>query len=154
MSKLTCLIGRPRASKSTFAHLWEREAPMRVVVNADSIRLALTGERYNYLAESVVFSMKYVFIRALLKQGYEVLCDGTNSSDISLQRILEIDPKTEFVIIDTPEEVCIERAIATNQLDLIPAIKSIGKNIDRIQSVGIENVRKEILERIKNRNCS
>ena len=153
-SKLLVLISRPRAGKSTFANRWVREDIMRVVVNADSLRLALTGQRYNYLAESVVFSMKYVFIRALLKQGYEVLVDGTNSSDISIQRILEIDPNAEFLIVDTPEEVCIQRAKDTNQEDLIPVIKSIGKNVERIKSVGIENIRKEILEKIKHRNMS
>ena len=153
-SRLIVLQGNTRSGKSTYANRWAREDIMRVVINSDSLRLALTGQRYNYLAESVVFSMKYVFIRALLKQGYTCLVDGTNSSDISIQRILEIDPKAEFVLIDTPTEVCIKRAIDTHQEDLIPVIERIGKNIERIKAVGIENIRKEILETIKNRNCS
>ena len=149
--KLFFMISLPRAGKSTFAKDWVTRQPMRVVVCGDTIRLALHGQRYNPLAETIVFGMQHVFIRSLLNDGYEVLFDDTNSSRISIQRLLEIDPNATPIFINTPVDVCKERAIKTGQLDLIKVIDRIDGNIRKIQKAGFKAFIAEIIEEINKR---
>jgi len=145
------MIGCPRSGKSTFCKEWVKEEPMRIVVSGDDIRLATYGQRFNKLGENAVYHTLYVMIRALLLGGFTVLVDETNSSEMSITRILEIDSEAKPILIDTSEEVCIERAIATNQKDLIPVIKQIRRNIDRLKAEGIDNVIKRLNKDIKER---
>ena len=147
--KLSFMCSTPRAGKSTYAKKWAAEKPMRVVVCGDAIRLALHGSRYNPLAETIVFGMQHIFIRSLLQQGYDVLFDDTNSSRISIQRLLEIDANATPVFIYTPVEVCKQRAIESGQEDLIEVIDRIDKNIKEIQKVGFEEFVREIVREIK-----
>lgn len=126
MSKLYYTIGLPRSGKSTICTEWAKKAPMRAIVCSDNIRLALTGKRYEPLAETMVFATKHIMIRSLLDRGFDVVVDGTHSTEISIQRILEIDINAIHVIVDTPPEVCKQRAIDSGHSDLADGI------IDRI----------------------
>lgn len=139
MSKLSFLIGLPRSGKSTYSRKWSEQKPGRVVVNSDSIRLALHGNRYCPLAETMVFAIKHVIIRAHLHNGYEVLVDGTHTTDISMKRLLEIDTNAKPILIQTPKELCIERALATNQPDLVPVINKINGNLNMLLAEGVHN---------------
>ncbi len=129
MPKLYYMIGAPRSGKSTFANKWVKEAPMRVIVSSDDIRMAMHGKRYEPLAETLVFATKHVMIRALLSRGFDVLVDGTHSTKISIQRILEIDNLATAIILDTPKETCVQRAIDTGKPDLVPVIERIYNNL-------------------------
>ena len=129
MSRLYYTIGNMRSGKSTLCTEWAKNKPMRTIVNSDSIRLALTGKRYEPLAETQVFAIKHIMIRALLERGFDVMVDGTHSTEISIQRILEIDINAEEMPIITPLQECIERANKTNQPDLIPSIYRVHKNL-------------------------
>ena len=130
-------IGLPRSGKSTFANKWADEKPRRVIISSDNIRLALTGKRYEPLAETMVFATKHVMIRAMLDRGFDVLVDGTHSTEISLMRIFEIDINAEPIIFDTRPEVCKSRADITGQSDLYPIIDRISTNLIRL---GVWNV--------------
>lgn len=136
---LSFLIGLPRSGKSTYTKQWVMEKPGRVVVNGDSIRLALHGQRYSAPAEDMVSAIKYITIRAYVQQGYEVLVDGTHTTDSSIARLLQIDPGAMPIIINTPKEVCIHRAIDTGQEDLIPAIERMAKNFEELLREGVYN---------------
>lgn len=157
--KLYFTVGLPRSSKSTFCNNWVKDRPMSVIVSSDDIRLAMHGKRYEPLAETMVFAIKHVMIRALLNRGFDVIVDGTHSTEISIQRLLEIDENAMAIIFDTPKEVCIERAIATNQSDLIPAIERIEENLlnlgwvpgEKTHPTMNENLAK-ILDKVKERN--
>lgn len=129
---LSFAIALPRAGKSSYGTSWAQEAPMRAIVCADDIRRALTGSRFNPLTETMVFAVKHSMIRALLLRGYDVFVDGTHSSPESLLRLFEIDPDAQPILFNTPKEVCIERAIATKQRDLIPVIERIDRQIEAL----------------------
>lgn len=129
MPNLLYTIGIPRSGKSTICTKWASEKPMRAIVNSDSIRLALTGKRYEPLAETMVFATKHIMIRALLERGFDVIVDGTHSTEISIQRILEIDINAKAIPVCCDVDEAKARAKATNQLDLYDSIVRIHKNM-------------------------
>lgn len=129
MPKLLYCIGLPRSGKSTICTKWANEKPMRAIVNSDSIRLALTGRRYEPLAETQVFATKHVMIRALLERGFDVIVDGTHSTEISIKRILEIDINAKAIPVHCDIDDAKARAKATNQFDLDESIDRINKNM-------------------------
>lgn len=132
MSNLIYCIGIMRSGKSTLCKQWAEASPMRAIVSSDDIRLALTGKRYEPLAETMVFATKHVMIRALLNRGFDVIVDGTHSTEISIQRILEIDINAKAIPIQTEYTTCIQRAIDTNQSDLLPSINRVYNNLVRL----------------------
>ncbi len=167
MSKLYFTCSVPRSGKSTFAEKWASERTRRMIVCSDNIRLAMHGQRYSALAETMVFAVKHVMIRASLDRGFDVLVDGTHSSDISIQRLLEIRLDAEPIFFfDVPKLECIARAIKTNQMDTIPAIERTYQNFMRITGgidyttdvkwatqkmlLHIEEIRKKVRERHEN----
>ena len=129
MPNLLYCIGLPRSGKSTICTKWANEKPMRAIVNSDSIRLALTGQRYEPLAETQVFATKHIMIRALLERGFDVIVDGTHSTEVSIQRLLEIDENALAIPINTDINDCVKRAVFTNQVNLMPSINRIHKNL-------------------------
>lgn len=129
------LVGPPRAGKSTYVQQWQSilgDRP-RVVINSDSIRLALHGQRYAFEAETFVFAIKHIMIRCFKNQGYDILVDGTHSSEISIQRILEIDINAKPICLFniSPDE-CKRRARKDSMLDLGPPIDRICSNISAV----------------------
>lgn len=117
--------GLPRSGKSTLVKQLAAiyQAP---IVNADSIRLALHGQRYQALAEDFVKAIRLVMVRALFIAGHDtIIYDETNFSRQIRDRIKSPDWKTVFVPVMTPAAVCKERAIATGQPDLIPVIDAM-----------------------------
>jgi len=68
---------------------------------------------------------------------------------MSIKRLLEIDNNAVAITIDTDEATCIQRAIDTNQNDLIPAIKRVGRNLKKIEETGgLQVFMNQILEEI------
>lgn len=158
-SKLYFTIGMPRCGKSTFCDRFVKENSNRVIVCSDDIRKALHGQRYEPLAETMVFAIKHVMIRAHLSRGATVIVDGTHSTDISIQRLLEIDECAVGIVFDTPKEVCIQRAIESKQMDLIPAINRIESNLLKLGWVSgnhdqstVHKSLANILDKVKERN--
>lgn len=132
MSKLYFCVGSARCGKSTYCNEWVKQAPNRVIVSGDDIRLALHGMRYSSLAEEMVSAIKYVTIRAQLARGAEVMVDGTHTTMSSAEKLLKIDNNATAIIFDTSEEECIRRAILTNQSDLIPVIKRHHRTLNEV----------------------
>lgn len=127
----TC--GLPRCGKSTFANKWVSEAPNRVIICSDNIRKALHGQRYEFLAETMVFAIKHVMIRAHLDRGMTVLVDGTHSTDISIRRLLEIDINaTPLFFFNVSPNECQKRAFRDKMYDLGGAIRRINDNFAKI----------------------
>lgn len=143
------LIGVARSGKSTFAKDWQNMGNSRVVVNADSIRLALSGDRWNYLTEPFVHAIKNTMIRTLLNQGYKVLVDGTHTTIKSISELFDIDNNARYYIINTPKEECIRRAIESKQSDLIPVIERMSNQLELLTIDKIEEARQNS---IKNKN--
>lgn len=152
IGKLYFCVGCQRSGKSTYCSKWASEKPNRVIVCSDDIRLALHGQRYEPLAETMVFAIKHIMIRAHLSRGFDVIVDGTHSSNVSIKRILEIDRNATAIMFDTPQEECLRRAKATGHLDLAGPIARIGRQIDEINKVGLNSYIAQITKEIDERH--
>jgi len=123
---LILTLGLPRSGKST----WARQQGVPIV-NPDSIRLAMHGKRFERLAEPYVWATAKVMVRALFLAGHpRVIVDSTNIKGRRSWYTDVIPWKTVLYIVDTPKEVCIERAIATDQEDLIPVIERFSEEFE------------------------
>lgn len=122
---LICMMGLPRSGKTTIVNRLRKQhnAP---VVRRDDIRLALHGQRYTASAEPFVKAISDVMIRSLFLSGHEVIiCDETNYSRAARDFHKSDDWNTVFYEVPTSSEVCKERAIKTNQPDLVPVIQGM-----------------------------
>lgn len=144
-SKIICLIKSARAGGSTFAQKWLQESDpdgfQRVVVNGDNIRLSLYNKRYCSNGEGFVHAIEEVMIRSLLmNENQKLLLDDTHTTKSSIKKVLQLDIDAEFIFIDTPKDVCYERARATNQEDLITkgVIDRHFKNLIELSEYGVE----------------
>jgi len=155
MGKLSYLCGPSHSGKSTFCSKWIQEQDpdgfYRVVVNTDSLRKAICGTRYNKYTEPVVFNTKYYMITALWLQGYHVLNDGTNTTDTSIRRLLEIDPNAKPIILNVPLDICIDRIKLTEQKDMVPVITRQYNQLQKILKEGIDNVHARLLKEVETR---
>lgn len=138
---LICMMGLPRSGKTTIVKelMQKHQAP---VVRRDDIRLALHNQRYQSKAEPFVKAISDVMIRSLFLSGHPVvICDETNYSRAVRDFHKSPDWRTLFYEVPTSPEVCKERAVATNQSDLIPVIdamyarrEALGEDEERYES--------------------
>lgn len=150
--KLFFLQGRPRSGKGVWSQMWLRHditlpaqyydvlKTPRVVICGDDYREALYGRHYQIEAEGFVFACMDVSARAQLNAGRDVLIDETCSTEATLLRYLRLDINATPIWIDTPEEVCIQRAIDTNKPYLIEPIKRIGRQLEYLKKHWDETV--------------
>lgn len=142
--RLYFTIGLQRSGKSTYCTRWAQNLEMpgdgypRAIVCADAIRLAHHGQRYIRKPEPFIFMFDTLMIESLLERGHDVIADETATTEESIRRILSIDINAQHIVIDTPPSVCVERAIATNQQDLIPVIERVSKQFDKLKKIGFD----------------
>lgn len=121
MPKLILTVGLPRSGKST----WARQQG-HPVVNPDSVRLAVTGRRFVKEAEPTVWMIVTYMISSLFLAGHEtVILDATNVTNARRDKFLSKDWEPYVKIFNTSVHMCMERAVATDQLDLLPVIKQM-----------------------------
>lgn len=130
MSLLIGMMGLPRSGKTTAAQSLHKTlgAP---IVNRDSIRLALHGRRYVEVAEPMVRAIAQCMVRALFLAGHEVvIVDETNLRRKTRDMWKDEAWNTEFLHVDTPAEICVERAQAQNDSVIIPVIRDMAEGIE------------------------
>jgi predicted kinase len=167
MNRLHFLIGLPRSGKSTIAESWVgdhidilgngigmdkidtmfRPYVPRVVVDPDQIRLAL-GHRWNTFVEPYVASVKDTMIRALLND-HDVLVDETHTTERSMLNLLQIQPGASWYFIDTPSDVCKQRADDTNKSYLKPIIDRMYYNLLNLCGCGWDELKHELPPKIE-----
>ena len=121
--ELILTVGLPRSGKSTWAK--EQDCP---VVNPDSIRLAIHGQRYAADAEDYVWAVTYTMAKALFLSGHtRVIVDATNNTPARRERWLRklhdtnICDSVYYKLFSTSEQECIRRA--GNDDEMIYVIK-------------------------------
>ena len=132
--RLFFTIAPARAGKSTFANKWvvsEGDNP-RVIVCRDDIRQAL-GHRWNSHVEHIVKATAHTMTETLLSRGFDVLVDETNCKWSAVEEILRIDPDAEPIWISYSHNECNERAIKTNQSDLILVISWMVESLEAMK---------------------
>ncbi len=143
MGRIIALIGLCRSGKSTWAKEWQEakwgpEQFTRVVVNRDAVRLALYAERFIAEKENSVHFIYSNMVKSLLLNPYNKICmDETNCSVRAVRGILtDYDENAEFIFINTPVNVCIQRAIDTNQKDLVDVIPRMWEGLITLATYG------------------
>ena len=127
---LICLCGLPRSGKTTWA-----QKTRHPIVNPDSIRLALHGQRYVELAEPFVWATAKVMVRALFLAGHRwIILDATNGNKKRRAEWFDDLWDTRWKVIDTSKDTCISRAMATNDMEIIPVIERMASSWEPLDS--------------------
>jgi predicted kinase len=121
MKKLILTVGLPKSGKTTWA--LKQGHP---VVNRDAIRLALHSRQYLQAAEDMVTVIETYMVNSLFLAGHDtVIVDATHLKQEYIDRWNYGDWDLQTHIIDTPAEVCIERAKAIGNWDLVSIIEAM-----------------------------
>lgn len=150
--KLFFVCGLARSGKSTFCDHWVRTGDLlpprkdeldvfdvwvverpRAIVCGDDFRTALHGGQFTINAEGTVFAMMDVAARALLNRGFDVIIDETCTTEATLLRYLRIDPWATPIFIDTPAEVCVERARQAGKEYLVGPIQRMAAQLTTLR---------------------
>ncbi len=131
MSEWTLIltVGLPRSGKTT----WSRQQGLPIV-NPDSIRLALHGQRFEALAEPFVWAIAHVMVYALFLAGHHtVILDATNTTQKRRDEWTSKLWNVAFKVIDTPADECIRRAIALSDCSIIPIIEKMRDQFEPLE---------------------
>lgn len=114
---LICCVGIPRSGKTTWAK--QQAFP---VMNPDSIRLALHGQRFAANAEPMVWAIAKVMVRSLFGAGHKtVIVDATNTTKKRRDEWQSWEWGTFFKVFDTSKEECLRRA--EGDAEILPVIE-------------------------------
>ena len=126
---LYVLVGLPRSGKST----WVKENAGGPIVNPDSIRLAMHGQRYIPEAEPFIWAVAPLMVKSLFLAGHQyVYIDATNTTAKRRSMWISSNWVSKACMIDTPIDVCIERAKSEGDEEIIPVIERMAKNFEEI----------------------
>jgi predicted kinase len=134
MKTLILTVGLPRTGKSTWA-----KATGKVMVNPDSIRLALHGQQFAYLAEPFVWAIAKVMVRALFLAGHdEVILDATNITKDRRKQWRSRNWTRKYVTFEAAKEDRVMRASASSQSgeefeDLIAAMERMEELFEPVE---------------------
>lgn len=178
--RLFYTIGLPRSGKTTYANAWlcgpfpgmlgpfaRRDNHIfydsrldqitikrpRVVLSGDDFRRAVYQAEYSRTGECLVFGILDTAARALLARGFDVLMDETATTQATLTRYYLIDFDAQPIIIDTPEEECIRRAIEGGKPHLVEPIRMMAEQMkEQLKDwpAAIERVKAAIARRYPN----
>ena len=125
---LVLTVGLPRSGKTTWAR--DQGCP---VVNPDSIRLALHGQRFQLEAEPMVWAIAKIMVKALFLAGHaKVIVDATNTTRERRKFWNDSSWACQCHEIDTPKDVCIQRAVDLKDPYIIPHIERMAKQFEPV----------------------
>jgi predicted kinase len=123
---LLATVGLPRSGKSTWA-----KSQAYPIVNPDSVRLAIHGQRFIAEAEPFVWATVKAMVKALFLAGHRiVILDATNTTRKRRDEWQSREWATFFKVMDTPKEVCLERAISENDMEILPIIERMAEQFE------------------------
>lgn len=126
MSTLILTVGLPRSGKTT----WARQQGLPIV-NPDSIRLALHGQRFYGPAEPMVWATAHLMVDALFRAGHErVILDATNTTAKRRDEWKAEGRELEFKVFEAGPVTCLERAAAEGDAEIAPVIQRMAEAWD------------------------
>lgn len=126
MKTLVLMVGLPRSGKSTVCR--KMGIP---IVNPDSIRLALHGQRFLPEAEPMVWTLAKYMVAALFEAGHDaVVLDATNTTVKRREEWVDKRWVRNFALIGTSKEECIARANANEDAYIIPIIEKMAEQFE------------------------
>jgi predicted kinase len=121
MKTLLMTVGLPRSGKTSWA-----KAQGHPIVNPDSIRLALHGQRFLKEAEPMVWVMAKYMVASLFLAGHNtVILDATNTTMARRDEWIDKRWVREMIPMYAGKDACIERARALGDDDIIPIIEKM-----------------------------
>lgn len=128
--KIVITIGVPMSGKNYYAKQRKKELGDNwVIIEADEIRKMLTGKSNKYQAfninnEKLVWDIINYSVEAALLNYKNIILSNTNTNLKILKDFIDthLQYKLEFVHINTPVKICIER-LNDNSLHMIEIIK-------------------------------
>lgn len=120
---LIATVGLPRSGKSTWA-----KSQAYPIVNPDSVRLAIHGQRFIGSAEPYVWATVKAMVRSLFLSGHQiVILDACNNTQKRRDEWISSEWATYFKVIDTSTDVCFDRAATENDQAIISVIERMAK---------------------------
>ena len=127
---LILMVGLPYSGKTSRARML-----LEPIVNPDSVRLALHGQRFATRAEPMVWAICHVMVDALFIAGHTcVILDATNTT---AKRRTAWDPgpdscysEVKCLVMDTSPEECRRRAVAVDDTAILEVIERMAGQWD------------------------
>jgi len=136
MKELYLTVGLPRSGKST----WAKKQTMPIV-NPDSIRLAIHGERFISQAEPFVWATAKAMVRALFIAGHDkVILDSCLVTPGRRDEWRSTDWKRRFVVFTTDKAECIRRARAIDDEYIVPVIERMATDFVPLTPVELDEL--------------
>lgn len=123
---LILTVGLPRSGKSTWAR-----TQAYPIVNPDSIRLAIHGQRFHGPAEPLVWATAKIMVRSLFMAGHKtVILDATSCTRTRRDEWKSKEWGLFFKMIDTSKDECLSRAVKENDQVIIPVIERMSASFE------------------------
>lgn len=131
---LICTMGLPNSGKSTWAKQFSDDHGIPIV-NPDSVRLALHGQRFQPEAERFVWATAHVMVKSLFLAGHRVvIVDATNTTRKRRDEWKSDKWDTFFHLFPATKSACIHRARLEDDHDIIPVIDRMAEQWEPLES--------------------
>lgn len=125
--QLIITVGLPYSGKSTIVKNCYSQFP---IVNPDSIRYALHGQKFYGPAEPHVWAITETMVKSLFHAGHNtVILDSTMVEPHRRKPWIQGPWLHTFIEIKTSAETCINRANAVNDMEIIPIIEAMASKL-------------------------
>jgi predicted kinase len=109
-----------------------------VIMNPDSVRLALHGQRYLAESEDLVWAVARIMVRSLFLAGHnKVVVDATNIKryyrDQWRPRTGDCWDRVVHCLIPATKKTCIRRAHKTNDQEIVPVIEKMADQYEPLE---------------------
>lgn len=112
MSTLIMMKGLPKSGKTTWAKKWANKSHKRVYVSWSAI-LDMMGGKFKKQRQVIAFDAAMRVMKNAIRQGLDVVVDECNLYGAEWGMFVTsaqlMGAKVEWMTIDTPLEVCLQR---------------------------------------------
>ena len=137
------MVGLPRSGKSTYV---EQYKGLRAIISADQLRYIVYGQRFWGPGEDMMWTVRKIALKMLMEQGIDIMIDETNTTASRRKPIIDLAKEygyyVEAVVIETPKDICIERAKAEGDDNLISVIERMAGQYESVQPEEVDYIYK------------
>jgi len=120
VKELAIMVGLPLSGKSTFVKNLQNDFGY-VIINPDTVRLALHGHQCIQNAEPFVWASVDLMVRTLLISSHKVVLDATNTTKFTRSRWVKMAKEFDLTLtifeMSTPYDVVKQRNVILQRLD-------------------------------------